>query len=161
MEKKKLIFKDYIKEGMEVCIGAKDGSNYMFIGPYNEAEVTELFELYYAQKERNIPKTLDIYKGVKRRLDNLRMDDNTVEYLMTLKAAYSKYHTYYKTRLYVENYKPLLEREIVRRDQRITDNCEIIMIEGSEQGKYWTREEYLNDPKKGWIPYDEEEEETE
>lgn len=153
------LFKDVIKEGDEVCIGAKDGSNFMFIGPYNEAEVTELFELYYAQKELSIPVCLKRYKDVKEALDKLDPEkDLDNGYLTTLRTLIGKYNTYYKTIKYVENYKPLLEREVVEIYDRITDNRKIIMVKGSEAGKYWTREEYLNDPKRGQVVEEDEDE---
>ena len=153
-------FKDIIKPGMEVCIGAIDGSNYMFIGPYDEAEVTELFELYYAQEELNIPLCLRRFKACKEALDKLDPEkDLDNGYITTLRTMMGKYNTYYNTTKYVEHYRPLLEREVVEIRDRITDDRKIIMVKGSEKGKYWTREEYLSDPKRGQIV--DEDEETE
>lgn len=48
---------------------------------------------------------------------------------------------------YIQNFKPVMYRRVIDMYPRIQDDGIIIIIEGEEIGKYWTRKEYDEDKK--------------
>ena len=48
---------------------------------------------------------------------------------------------------YIQNFKPVMYRRVIDMYPRIQNDGIIIIIEGEEIGKYWTRKEYDEDKK--------------
>lgn len=152
MKRFKSIVEDIRKSGKEICIGAKDGTSFMYIGPYNEENeefVKGLFEKNYKQQEEAFPRAYakmetlakcsytfeDIYEGEKLIYSaEIQLINHCTE---VGKAA----NRYRKIKAYLKSYQELDDRYVVEDYIRETDGRRVIMVTGGENGKYWFRDE--------------------
>ena len=128
-----------------VSIGARNGCAFMYIGDKNATETIDiLFDEYHSRMYHKYPKLLGEYRLF---LENHEFDLKTEDGLLAYgKKVASLWNSCDKCKLYLETYKPVLERKIV--DHYIKESepdTEVIIIEGMERGQYWTYDEYLKD----------------
>lgn len=140
-----------LNEDTLVAIGAKDGHSYMYFGPAGDTETIEkLFDKYYKRVKTRRQTALGALS--KLLSEPLEMKDGDAEYLDKLlrKADEVAKHrnSYVAATKYVGEYKPAMDREVVDKYRKEVDNCRAIIVEGMEQGEFWTREEFVKKFKK-------------
>ena len=129
-----------------VSVGAKNGTNWLYIGKYDYEEIKRVFKEYYEHakyirslKEKRIAKLFEKLQEEER--DEVKALLKS-EINATIKAEE-------ELSAYIENYKPVEEREIVETYPRRTEkNMYNVLVEGSERGAYWTLNEYRMAQKK-------------
>lgn len=137
--------------GKEVCIGAKDGTNYMYIGPWNEGALTILNEQISSFKERTERSIPVLYKNMENKAKfsyefkdtEIKGKPVSAEYLLVQHCDEigKLVNRYRKAKAYSKSFKKLEDRNVVDIYNRDTDGRTVIMISGSESGKFWMREE--------------------
>lgn len=146
-------FKNFMKnfESKEVCIGAKDGTNFMYIGPWNEHALAILNEQITNYKERAEKSIPVIYKSMENRAKfsyefkdtEIKGKPVSAEYLLIQHCDEigKLVNRYRKAKAYTKNFTNLEDRKIVEVRDREVDGRKAIFITGSEQGLFWFREE--------------------
>jgi len=146
-------FKNFMKEfeNKEVCIGAKDGTNFMYIGPWNEKALIILNEQIQNFRERTENSILKLYKSMENKAKmSFEFKDTeikgrviTAEYLLVQHCDEigKLVNRYRKAKAYSKSFVNLEDRRIVGNYVRETDGRTVIMISGSEYGNFWMREE--------------------
>lgn len=155
-----MTLRDALKKiDINVSVGAKNGSSYLYIGEPNEEAIAKSFLDHRDDKERtlenyrhtfeNCKKSLFEYENgkqiplsdsekekgpeyAKRKLeDKIKSLNSTIE-LMKSQIP--------KLERYLEEYTPVLERDVCdvsRREPLIEPDNIRIIVEGQETGKYW------------------------
>lgn len=143
-------FNNFMKdfEGKEVCIGAKDGTNFMYIGPWGEAAGRDIIEKSISDYRNRMEKSIPLlYKNMeykaKYSYEFKDTEDITAETLLVqhCKEMGKLAKKYSKAKSYVKSFKDLKNRHVVDNYVRDSDGRMVIMISGSEQGPFWFREE--------------------
>lgn len=134
-----------LNEDTLVAIGAKDGHSFMYFGPAGDTETIEkLFDKYYKRVKTQRQTALGALS--KLLSEPLEKEDGDAEYLDKLlrKAdeVAKRRNSYVAATKYVGEYKPVMDREVVDRYRKEVDNCRAILVEGMEQGEFWTKEEF-------------------
>lgn len=128
-----------------VAIGAKNGASYMYMSRAdNEELIIKCFDDYRESIAARIEKYTIILTqecfAVPKSSDNERgKEKNLFAYARKIGRIVD---TIDRSKLYVENFKPVLEREVVDTYYKEVDDCEAIIIEGSEMGKFWFKSEF-------------------
>ena len=152
----KNFIKEVVKSGREICIGASEGTNFMYIGPWDkkgEAWTKEKFQKNFEDMERLFPNLYkkmetmakysyefkDIYEG-----DKLKKSAETqlIEHCQNVASTVKRYR---RVKTFLKTYHPLDERYVTDSYIRDTDNRMVIKISGMETGKYWFRDEVIYD----------------
>lgn len=126
-------------------IGAN--SAFMFAGykPEYEEEITEISDRYYDSAQKGLKADKNT---LKRLLEtDIWYNDEPVEiYVQKLKNHSERIeqtvNRISERTLYIQNFTDLWEREIKEKYSRITDNGIVVIIDGTENGQYWDKEEY-------------------
>lgn len=146
-------FKNFMKnfEGKEVCIGAKDGTSFMYIGPWNEKALIILNEQIQNFRERTENSIPRLYKSMESKAKmsfefkdtKIKGKPVTAEYLLVqhCEEIGKMVNRYRKAKAYSKSFINLEDRHVVDNYIRETDGRTVIMISGSEYGSFWVREE--------------------
>lgn len=128
-----------------VAIGAKDGHSYMYFGPAGDIETIEkLFEKYFKRMKTHRKTALGALSNLLS--EPLVKEDGDEEYMDKLLKKVedvalqrSRYNSATK---YIDRYVPVMDRVVKDKYRKEVDNCRAILVEGLEQGEFWTKEEY-------------------
>ena len=128
-----------------VAIGTKGGSGFAYIG---EAGNTKLIDNCFYGYVIKAKRTIRSYEN---KLEELILtppvmtdDDNKNRDLIRSRASsiVGVVNTINKNRDYIVNYTSPLERDVLETYHKDVDNCLGIIIDGPEQGGFWTKEEF-------------------
>lgn len=128
-----------------VAIGAKDGHSYMYFGPAGDTETIEkLFDKYLKRMKTRRQTSLGALSELLS--TPLVKEDGDEEYLNKLlkkaEEVAKRRGAYMTATKYVGQYIPVMGREVVDKYRKEVDNCRAILVEGLEQGDFWTLDEY-------------------
>lgn len=134
-----------LNEDTMVAIGAKDGHSYMYFGPAGDIETIEkLFDKYLKRMKTHQKTAIGALSNIlSEPLVKEDGDDKYLEKLLRKVESVALYRGRYTTATrYVGQYVPVMDREVVDKYRKDVDNCRAIIVEGIEQGEFWTKEEY-------------------
>lgn len=133
-----------------VSVGCVNGTNWLYIGKNDFDKINAEFEKYrecaiLAQeaREKRIARLFEKLQELKDRGAELYEQEavqNEINRVILQEEEIAQY---------LENFKPLEEREVVETYPRRTEkNMYNVLVEGSERGAYWTLNEYRMAQKK-------------
>ena len=146
-------FNNFMKDfdGKEVCIGAKDGTNFMYIGPWSNIGrdiLEKSISNYRNRMEKSIPMTLKSmetkakysyeFKDIEIAGKPVSAEILLLQHCEEMGKLAKKYR---KAKSYAKSFKDLKDRHVVDSYVRDSDGRMAIMISGSEIGPFWFREE--------------------
>lgn len=128
-----------------IAIGAKDGHSYMYFGPAGDIETIEtLFEKYLKRMKTHQRNALGALSNLLS--EPLVKEDGDEEYmdklLKKVEDVTLQRNRYISATKYVDQYVPVMNREVKDKYRKKIDNHLAILVEGLEQGEFWTKEEY-------------------
>ena len=134
---------DAVKEmpdDIEMCIGA--GRAFMFCGNqaefYRDIENVNRHQIKVA--ERKMKKA---YNGILKKFKELKTSKVSIESLRKKAELLEElFEEYYKCVKYLMGYVRIEERKIESVKNRIHKNSIAIIVEGTENGGFWDKEEY-------------------
>lgn len=134
-----------LNEDTMVAIGAKDGHSFMYFGPAGDIETIEkLFNSYLKRMKTRRQTSLGALSNLLS--EPLVKEDGDEEYLDKLLSKakdVAKYRSSYNSASrYIGSFRPVMEREVKDRYRKEVDNCRAILVDGLEQGEFWTKEEF-------------------
>lgn len=128
----------------DICIGAKNGSAFMFFGKAKDSkEIKKIFDDYKKEKEENVDRIKLTMTDILNNHDPAYMSNC----MSIARVIVNYYSTISHINKYIKEYKNPLKRTVVKSYTKEIDNCTCIIIEGEERGQYWFKEEYDRDHK--------------
>ena len=127
-------------DDIEMCIGA--GRAFMFCGNRNEfyRDIDHVNHHQVKIVERKMKKA---YNGILKKFKELKTSKVSVESLRKKSELLEElFEEYYKCVKYLMGYGKIEERKIESVKNRIHKNSIAIIIEGTENGGFWDKEEY-------------------
>lgn len=100
-----------------------------------------------AMEEQGCPHVEIQLFGYKSKKADLLITQNTKEINSQLKTKYDVHlndtrQSFKNTNRYVENFVPVMEREIIEEYPRLSEDGIVVIVKGGEAGAYWYKKEY-------------------
>lgn len=124
-----------------IKLGAEEGSGFIYATTCSK-------ETYFVLDEL----TKESYKVLQHELEiNYKREKNQEDYIKKVKKKYKKdaikqlqsiQENIKKIKRNIEEFKPILERDVVEVYGSILEDCMIVIMKGCEMGKWWTCKEY-------------------
>lgn len=129
-----------LTDDVEICVGA--GRAFVFCGSpdefFRDIEIVNQHQIEIAQ--RKIKKA---YNGILKKFKELKTSKVSIESLRKKAELLEElFEEYYKCVKYLMGYGRIEERKIESVKNRIHKNSIAIIIEGTENGGFWDKEEY-------------------
>lgn len=127
-------------DDIEMCIGA--GRAFMFCGNRNEfyKDIDHVNHHQVKIVERKMKKA---YNGILKKFKELKTSKVSIESLRKKSELLEElFEEYYKCVKYLMGYGRIEERKIESANNRIHKNSIAIIVEGTENGGFWDKEEY-------------------
>lgn len=128
-----------------ISIGAKDGSNYTYIGRAGDVDlINKVFNDGYLSAVRKLDSLKDDEKKWFMNISKLgkrKLNSEIVihEHAKELSKIYSNIN---KTENFVNNYINPLTRDVVSTNNRIYNGSRQVIVTGSEIGQFWFKSEF-------------------
>lgn len=127
-----------LKEDTIVKIGTEDGSNFVYVGkPHNYEEIEKVFDAAFEAKKKAMDRLwITISRQV---LYNPKTDEDSI--INYASALANNFNAWSKGKIFLKKYKKVMRRGVLKMfESSIPEEKGVIvlMITGSELGKYWT-----------------------
>lgn len=124
-----------------IKLGAEEGSGFIYATTCSK-------ETYFVLDEL----TKESYKALQHELEiNYKREKSQESYMKKVKKKYKEdaikqlqttQENIKRIKRNIEEFKPILEREVVEVYSSILEDCMIVIMKGCEMGKWWTCQEY-------------------
>lgn len=123
-----------------IAIGTHSGMAYLYFGKAgNTNDIKHAFEDYLSHtKEKRKAKMITLKNYMKKPLES--DDDETV--LSKAILIHNACRAVHVSDVYIDKYIAPMKRYVVNSYKKEVDECTAIIVEGSEMGAYWFKEEY-------------------
>lgn len=148
--------KELIGQELEYVIKKTDDKTVMYIGGQSSFIFVGNKETYEKDIEKISKRLIEAAKRLREKnmnymetlvgklFDPMSGEKEISETKIKLKGCYENVNGLKK---YIQNFKPVMYRRVIDMYPRIQNDGIIIIIEGKEIGKYWTRKEYDEEKK--------------
>ena len=130
--------KDFLRKKQitgDVCIGSRTG--FVYVGAANEDDISEAFNDYLKKIEKSLAQN-------KRELNSLvvdrpviRDDDKETVIFTYARTIRNKFNDVLYNWQYINEFVPVLDREVKEYYDRMTDKAVVIIVSGTEKGDCW------------------------